>query len=867
MKVRNPMLEDVTRSVEFRALEIPEGEERDGLTLEGYAAVFDKETEIRSPFEGNFIERISRGAFRKTLRENKPVMQFDHGMDSRTGTVPIGVYDELREDDKGLYVKGHIFDNELVKPIADAVRAKAVTGMSVRMRVTRDEWTDNKGKRVRGDEILRLMFEPGDRGPLVRNVKEVGLREAGPVVFPAYRDTSVGLRSMEEMSQDDVEALAAEYRSEILRRDHEEAVAEWLEAERSWKEDCEVWLEAERKYRDDCRAWVEAERVFQDTQTAKKKKDKEFDYADPGYQDDGKKRYPLHTKDHVKAAWSYINMPKNAKKYSPEELKKIKARIRNAAKKFGIVLSENKSEEDNAGSITRATLSPEDETPEDAGRTTTSRRESQVTQSKTDRKVKMNLEEIRARLLEIASRMGEIDEEFRDATLSDDAQTEFDELNEERADLIAKETKILERRNTLEELASRVDHVRRGDSKDDERRSSAAFHRKTDIYDLDSLRKESYSSDDFVERATDNARKALENLHFPDTVQGKEADAREGLDRFLTSRDSSDGELAKRILMTGSPLYERAFGKAVMRGNLNGLDQDELRAMGTATDAAGNFAVPIQLDPTLVHLGTGYIAPIRQLARKVQLVGKEWQTLTITEATVYRAAEAAAAIDGSPTLASQTVRVNKVHGFIPFSMEVDEDWPGMRAELSMLLNEAKAKEEATAFMTGTGTPPQPQGVLVGATTTVSAGTGLTIVAADLYKVEEALPIEFRDRAVWLTSKSIMNKIRAFDTQGGPNLWVRIEEGVGNRLLGYPVYEASVGFPATSTFTNGQKLAIFGDFSNFVIIDRIGMSIELIPHLFDPTTNTPTGQRGLYAHWRNTSKVTNPNAFRVLTATT
>jgi hypothetical protein len=35
-------------------------------------------------------------------------------------------------------------------------------------------------------------------------------------------------------------------------------------------------------------------------------------YADPGYQKDGKKRYPLDTEAHCRAAWSYINMPKNA---------------------------------------------------------------------------------------------------------------------------------------------------------------------------------------------------------------------------------------------------------------------------------------------------------------------------------------------------------------------------------------------------------------------------------------------------------------------------------------------------------------------------------------------------------------------------
>ena len=59
-------------------------------------------------------------------------------------------------------------------------------------------------------------------------------------------------------------------------------------------------------------------------------------YADPGYQADKKKRYPIDTADHCRAAWSYINQAGNAGKYSPEQVKNIKGRIRAAAKKFGV---------------------------------------------------------------------------------------------------------------------------------------------------------------------------------------------------------------------------------------------------------------------------------------------------------------------------------------------------------------------------------------------------------------------------------------------------------------------------------------------------------------------------------------------------
>ena len=53
----------------------------------------------------------------------------------------------------------------------------------------------------------------------------------------------------------------------------------------------------------------------------------DVEYADPGYQDDKKKRYPIDTEKHIRAAWSYISKPKNAGKYSADELNRIKDKI------------------------------------------------------------------------------------------------------------------------------------------------------------------------------------------------------------------------------------------------------------------------------------------------------------------------------------------------------------------------------------------------------------------------------------------------------------------------------------------------------------------------------------------------------------
>jgi phage head maturation protease len=53
----------------------------------------------------------------------------------------------------------------------------------------------------------------------------------------------------------------------------------------------------------------------------------DVDYADPGYQADGQKRYPLDDERHIRAAWAFIHRPDNAARYTAEDLDKIEVRI------------------------------------------------------------------------------------------------------------------------------------------------------------------------------------------------------------------------------------------------------------------------------------------------------------------------------------------------------------------------------------------------------------------------------------------------------------------------------------------------------------------------------------------------------------
>jgi phage head maturation protease len=82
-----------------------------GLTLSGRFAVYDHWTEINSMIEEHFLERISSGAFTKTIRERGsrlPVL-FSHGKDPTIGLMTLGTVRELVEDAEGVRYEVDLF--------------------------------------------------------------------------------------------------------------------------------------------------------------------------------------------------------------------------------------------------------------------------------------------------------------------------------------------------------------------------------------------------------------------------------------------------------------------------------------------------------------------------------------------------------------------------------------------------------------------------------------------------------------------------------------------------------------------------------------------------------------------------------------
>lgn len=343
---------------------------------------------------------------------------------------------------------------------------------------------------------------------------------------------------------------------------------------------------------------------------------------------------------------------------------------------------------------------------------------------------------------------------------------------------------------------------------------------------------------------------------------------------LMRRADTPNGALARRILITGKDAYRTAFEK-VMNGNEFGLTDAERSAMSemraaSLTDSAGGYAVPFTLDPTIIDTGDHSVNPFRMLGTVKSTVTDNWNGVTSAGVTASWDAEGAEVSDDAPTLAPAAITPVKAQAFVPYSIEIGMDWANMEADIRAMISQSRDDLEATAHAVGTGSG-QPTGVVTALDGTASELSPLvaeTFAVGDLFAMEESLAARYRARASWVANKAIFNDVRAFGVSDSYALWERLGGGQPAQLLGYGAYEASAmdsGFNAAATADN--FILTFGDFSAYYIVDRVGMVVDNIPHLFHTNNNRPSGQRGIYAMWRTGADVVNINALRVLNVAT
>lgn len=336
-------------------------------------------------------------------------------------------------------------------------------------------------------------------------------------------------------------------------------------------------------------------------------------------------------------------------------------------------------------------------------------------------------------------------------------------------------------------------------------------------------------------------------------------------------------DIARRVIVTENEDYRSAWTKLMTnpRPFLSQEEQravqawEEYRAMSEGTTTAGGFGIPVFIDPSIILTAQESDNPFLQICTVSDITTNAWKGVSSAGVSWSFDAEGVEVSDDSPTLAQPTVTAFMARGFIPYSIEVGEDYPGFASEMATLLASGYDELLVDKFTRGSGTG-EPRGVVTALDATAASEVLLTTAGAfgavDVHKVWNAVPQKFRRRASWLMSVDNNSLVAQFGTALGANYTVDLTENGVERIRGRAVYESPY-FTAFTATTAHQNVMVVGDFSTgYRIARRGGMSVELIPMLFSTTTNLPSGQRGWFAYARIGGDVVAAPALRLLNQT-
>ncbi|MGW6258782.1 phage major capsid protein [Streptomyces sp. NPDC055085] len=360
---------------------------------------------------------------------------------------------------------------------------------------------------------------------------------------------------------------------------------------------------------------------------------------------------------------------------------------------------------------------------------------------------------------------------------------------------------------------------------------------------------------------------AVERWEADDTLKQGATSTLERLDKHAMQG------VADHLIRFSDPLYVAAFRKHVADPETfaGDLTSEERRAWAdnrlharTALGTSG-AVLPSPLDPTIVLTNSGAVDPMRSVARIVTTTAKSHRFITSAGSSFSFDAELAEVSDDTFAEAEVPVANHKGQGFVQASLEVWADQPGFDSEVAKIIADGKARLEAAKWITGSGTD-EPKGIetALNATGAEMNAAGEDLTPGDVYALLHALPPRFRPNAKWQLELSTISKLhRLYNPTGTEPALIE-----GDMLLRRPFVENSNVDPYSAinaAATASNRVLFLGDWSNYVIVDRVGMSVSFLgPGILQNTANNrPDGRVGWYAYWRTGGDILSANAFKML----
>ena len=376
----------------------------------------------------------------------------------------------------------------------------------------------------------------------------------------------------------------------------------------------------------------------------------------------------------------------------------------------------------------------------------------------------------------------------------------------------------------------------------------------------DALESQSKAFDKF-KKANDDRLAAIEEKGFADPLLEEKVDK---ANAEISSLEKQLAEIEKKMNRPGGggegdnpdvAEHAKAFGQFMRKGREDGLVELEQKALNITTDADGGYAVPTEMERTVLTLMKDE-SPMRSECT-VRQIGS-----SIYKRPVSLGGAGSGWVDEddarpettTPQLAMITPSMGELYANPGATQQMlDDSFFDAEAWLAEEIATKFSEDEAAGFLSGTGVK-QPAGILNATAVTTGDATrtfgqlqyvgtaGATAILPDeLITLLYTLRKKYRTGAKWMMNSATLAVVRKFKDADNQYLWAPgMQSGQPSTLLGYGVAE-NEDMPDIAT---GDTAVMFGNFKRgYLIVDRMGTRT-----LRDPYTNKP------YVHFYTTKRV-------------
>ncbi|WP_151809727.1 MULTISPECIES: phage major capsid protein [unclassified Acinetobacter] len=343
------------------------------------------------------------------------------------------------------------------------------------------------------------------------------------------------------------------------------------------------------------------------------------------------------------------------------------------------------------------------------------------------------------------------------------------------------------------------------------------------------------------------------------------------LDKLKTELEKELKEAKRPGATDGKEVGEHksAFYQFLRKGIDDGLSELEIKAVQTTTNQDGGYAVPEELDRTLLELLKDE-SPMRAVCSQMTIGTPDYKKLVnlggagsgwVGE-TDNRPAT------GTPTLAQIQAYMGEIYANPQATQtSLDDVFFDVENWISTEVAQEFAEKESQAFLLGDGDK-KPKGILAYAMATtndktrafgtlqqIKSGQAGNFTGDNLIDLIYSLKKGYRNGALFMMTNLTQSKVRKFKDSEGNYIWQPgLQLGQPSTLLGYGI-EENEDMPESEADANA---VLFGNFKRgYLITDRMGTRV-----LRDPYTNKP--YVGFYTTKRTGGMLTDSNAIKVLT---